>query len=151
MCKTDSQWASALWHREFNPGLCDNLEGGEGWEVGGRFKREGTYVCGWFLLMYGRNQNNIVKQRSSKKIFKKRERVSQERGRGKNPQMQERREENPQSDGERETLDDSCPGQQPAQFGAGQKLEDISLKEKLTEWLMWLSIQRIVSHTVGGL
>ena len=50
--------------------------------------------------MYGRNQNNIVKQRSSKKIFKKRERVSQERGRGKNPQMQERREENPQSDGE---------------------------------------------------
>ena len=50
--------------------------------------------------MYGRNQNNIVKQRSYKKIFKKRERVSQERGRGKNPQMQERREENPQSDGE---------------------------------------------------
>lgn len=33
------------------------------------------------------------------KNLKKKERVSQERGRGKNPQMQER-EENPQSDGE---------------------------------------------------
>ena len=27
-----------------NPLLCDNLEGGLGREVGGRFRREGTYV-----------------------------------------------------------------------------------------------------------
>ena len=30
-----------------------------GWEVGGRFKMEGIYL---YLLMYGRNQHNIVKQ-----------------------------------------------------------------------------------------
>ena len=29
--------------------LCDNLEGGMGWEVGGRFKREGTYGCLWLI------------------------------------------------------------------------------------------------------
>ena len=29
---------------------------GMGWEVGGRFKREGTYgVYGLFMLMYGRD------------------------------------------------------------------------------------------------
>ena len=27
-----------------DPVLCDNLEGGMGWEVGGRVKREGMYV-----------------------------------------------------------------------------------------------------------
>ena len=27
--------------------LCDNLEGGMWWEVGGRFKREETYVYLW--------------------------------------------------------------------------------------------------------
>ena len=46
--------------------LCDNLKGWDG--MGGRFKREETYVYMWlFLLMYGRNQNNIVKQSFSKK------------------------------------------------------------------------------------
>ena len=35
------------------------------WELGGRFKREGTYVNLWLIhVMYGRNQNNIVKQLS---------------------------------------------------------------------------------------
>ena len=33
--------------REFKLGLCDNLGGGIGWEVEGRFKREGTYVYLW--------------------------------------------------------------------------------------------------------
>ena len=32
---------------ELNPGLCDNLE--EWAEVGGRFKREGTYVYLWLI------------------------------------------------------------------------------------------------------
>ena len=43
MCKTDSQWEFAGQHRELNPGVPDDLEGGMGWEVEGRFNREGTY------------------------------------------------------------------------------------------------------------
>ena len=27
ICKTDSKWEFALWHRELNPVLCDDLEG----------------------------------------------------------------------------------------------------------------------------
>ena len=33
------------------PGLCDNPEGWNGWEVAGRFKREGTYVYLWLILV----------------------------------------------------------------------------------------------------
>ena len=35
--------------------------------VGGSFKREGVYVClhGLFMLLYGKNQHNTVKQLSS--------------------------------------------------------------------------------------
>ena len=42
--------------------------------VGGRFKREGTYVwtCGQFMLIHGRNQHNVVKQLSPLKNFFKR-------------------------------------------------------------------------------
>ena len=29
--------------------LCDNLEGGLEWEVGGSFKREGSYVYLWLI------------------------------------------------------------------------------------------------------
>ena len=29
--------------------LCDYLEGWDGWEVGGSFKREGTYVHLWLI------------------------------------------------------------------------------------------------------
>ena len=29
--------------------LCGNLEGWFGWEVGGRFEREGTYVYLWLI------------------------------------------------------------------------------------------------------
>ena len=49
--------------QETHMGLCDNLEVWVG--VGQRLKREGhmyTYV--WFMLLYGRNQHNIVKQLS---------------------------------------------------------------------------------------
>ena len=39
------------------------------WEGGSR-GRGHVYTCGWFMLMYGRNQHSIVKQLSSnKKIF----------------------------------------------------------------------------------
>ena len=30
ICKIDSQWKFAVWLRELNPGLCDNLERWEG-------------------------------------------------------------------------------------------------------------------------
>ena len=40
--KIDSQWEFSVWRRELKSG--DNLEG---WEVGGKFKREGKYVYLW--------------------------------------------------------------------------------------------------------
>ena len=33
-----------------------------GWWEGGSRGRGHMYTCGWFMLMYGRNQHNIVKQ-----------------------------------------------------------------------------------------
>ena len=44
MCKIESQQEFALWLRKLNQGLCINLGGGMGREMGGRFKREGIYV-----------------------------------------------------------------------------------------------------------
>ena len=40
----DSQWDFAVWHRELNPVLCDNLEGWDG--VGGGMEvQEGGDMC----------------------------------------------------------------------------------------------------------
>ena len=45
-------------------GGCDNLERWDRrWERGSR-GRGHMYTCDWFMLMYGRNQHNIVKQLS---------------------------------------------------------------------------------------
>ena len=44
ICKIDSQWKFAVWLRKLKQGLCINLEG---WDMGGRFKREGIYVYIW--------------------------------------------------------------------------------------------------------
>ena len=44
ICKIDSQWL-----RKLKPGLCINLEGWDGREMGGRFKREGIYVYLWVI------------------------------------------------------------------------------------------------------
>ena len=66
MCKTDSQWGFAVWHRGLKSGALWPWRGvgrGRRWEGGSR-ERGHTYVCGWFMLMHGRNQNNIVKQLS---------------------------------------------------------------------------------------
>ena len=41
MCKADGQWKVAIWRRELRPDALWHLVG---WEVGGRFKREGTQV-----------------------------------------------------------------------------------------------------------
>ena len=44
ICKTDSQWEFAVCLRKLKPGLCINIEGWDGEEMGWRFKREGIYV-----------------------------------------------------------------------------------------------------------
>ena len=51
ICKTDSEWKAAVWHRKLNPVLWVNLEGWEG--VGGSFQREGTqvYTSDWFTVV----------------------------------------------------------------------------------------------------
>ena len=46
ICKTDSQCEFVVWSRELKLVLCNNLEG---WGVGGRFKRKGTYVYLWLI------------------------------------------------------------------------------------------------------
>ena len=49
MYKIDSQGAFAVWLRKLKQGLCINLEGSAGGEMGGRFKREGIYVYLWLI------------------------------------------------------------------------------------------------------
>ena len=49
ICKIDSQREFAVCPRELKPGLCTNLEGWDAKEMGGRFKREGTYVYLWLI------------------------------------------------------------------------------------------------------
>ena len=44
ICKTDSQWEFAVWLSELKQGLCDRLKCGMGREMGGRSRREGTWV-----------------------------------------------------------------------------------------------------------
>ena len=41
ICKIDSQQEFAVWLRKLKQGLCINLEGWDGEEMGGRFRREG--------------------------------------------------------------------------------------------------------------
>ena len=49
MCKTDSQQEFAVWLRKLKQGLCSNLEGWDGREMGRSFKREGIYVYLWVI------------------------------------------------------------------------------------------------------
>ena len=63
----DSQWEFVVWGRELKSGDLWEPRGvgwGGKWERGSR-GRERMYTYGWFMLMYGRNQHNIVKQLSS--------------------------------------------------------------------------------------
>ena len=43
MCKLDSQWEPAVWHRELGSVLCDDLVAWDG-GLGRRSKRERIYV-----------------------------------------------------------------------------------------------------------
>ena len=45
-CRTGSQWEFSVGLRELQQGLCDNLEGWDGREMGGRFKRGHLYIYG---------------------------------------------------------------------------------------------------------
>ena len=47
--KIDRQWEFAVWLRKLKQGLCINLEGWDGREMVGRFKREGIYVDLWLI------------------------------------------------------------------------------------------------------
>ena len=49
--KIDSQWEFAVWLRKLKQGLCINLEGWMGKEMGERFKREGTDVYLWLICV----------------------------------------------------------------------------------------------------
>ena len=49
ICKIDSQREFAVCLRILKQGLSKNLEGWDGREMRGRFKREGIYVCLWLI------------------------------------------------------------------------------------------------------
>ena len=49
ICKIDRQREFAVCLRELKQGLCIKLGGGMGKEIGGSFKREGTYVYLWLI------------------------------------------------------------------------------------------------------
>ena len=49
MCKLDSHREFAVWLRNLKQGLCISLEGWDGRDIGGRFKREGMYVYLWLI------------------------------------------------------------------------------------------------------
>ena len=70
VCKIDSQWEYAVWLRKLKQGLCINLEGWDGGEMGERLKTKGIYVYLWLIhVKVDRKQHNSVKQLSfNKKI-----------------------------------------------------------------------------------
>ena len=49
-CKIDSQREFAVWLRKRKQGLCINLVGGMGREMGGSFKKKERYVYLWLIL-----------------------------------------------------------------------------------------------------
>ena len=68
ICKIDSQWESVVRLRNSNRDSVSTWRGGMGREMGGSFKREGTYVYLWLILWgFDRKQQNSVKQLSFNK------------------------------------------------------------------------------------
>ena len=66
LCETDSWWKLAPWCRKLKSRLCDNAEESDGVRRGKVHEKGDVCVpIGWFMLMYGRNKHNIVKQLSS--------------------------------------------------------------------------------------
>ena len=50
ICKIDTQLEFAVCLRKHKQGLCINLEGWDGEEMGGSFKKERIYVYLWLLI-----------------------------------------------------------------------------------------------------
>ena len=68
ICKTDSRWEFAVWLRKLKLELCNHLERWDGEGDGREVQEGGTYVTyDWFMLMFGRKQQNSVKQLSFNK------------------------------------------------------------------------------------
>ena len=64
ICKIDSQGEFAVWCKELKPDALWQPRGvrwGGRWE-GGLGGRGHIYAYGWFMLMYGKNQCNTIKQ-----------------------------------------------------------------------------------------
>ena len=51
ICKIGSQWEFAVWLRDLKHGLGERLKGEVGRKMGGRSRREGTWVCLWLILV----------------------------------------------------------------------------------------------------
>ena len=51
ICKIDSQREFAAWLRKLKQGLSISLEGWDGRERGEGFRREGTWVYQWLILV----------------------------------------------------------------------------------------------------
>ena len=70
ICKTTSWQEFAVWLKKLKQGLCINLEGWDGGEMGERLKTKGIYVYLWLIhVKVDRKQHNSVKQLSfNKKI-----------------------------------------------------------------------------------
>ena len=51
ICKIDSQREFTVWLRELKQGLCNRLKSGMEREMGGRLRREGTWVYLWLILV----------------------------------------------------------------------------------------------------
>ena len=49
ICKVDSQRGFVVCPRKLKQGSVSTRRGGMGRELGGRFKREGVYVCLWLI------------------------------------------------------------------------------------------------------
>ena len=49
ICKINSQREFSVWLRKLKQGLCINLDGWDGEEMGGSSKREGIYVYLWLI------------------------------------------------------------------------------------------------------
>ena len=61
MCKIDSEWEAAEYHRECISVLCDDLEGWYG--LGRReVQEEGSYVYRWLVHFLVQQKHNIIKQ-----------------------------------------------------------------------------------------
>ena len=65
--RIDSQWGCAIWCSKLKSSLLQQTRGG-GWTgrwEGGSGQSGQIYTYDWFMLVYGRNQHNVVKQSSS--------------------------------------------------------------------------------------